>query len=327
MKSSLIPEVAGKITKTSPQFNDGGRFCKGEELVNLDNRDYINQVTVAKATLQKALATLRLEEARSKQAKANWESLPNFHGKPNDLVLHLPQLTKAKATVLSAKALWERAERNLGRTKIYAPYDGRISEKLVDIGQYVAPGNVLAKIYATDIAEVFLPLSDRQIKFLGLTEGEYGRNASHSSPIQVTITSNELSWKGMIVRSQGIIEQKSRLHYVIAQIRDPYSYLDQTKPPLKVGAFVTAVIDGEVLNNVFIIPRNATDSQGSLVIVKKDNNLRKIQPEVIWRDKNNIIVKNGITSGNIVCLRPWPVKLENAKYALKLLPTPASPIH
>ena len=324
-ESSLSPEVSGRITKISPQFNDGGYFRKGEELVRLDSQDYTNEVTVAEATLQKARAALSLEKARSEQAKANWESLPSRQGKPGDLVLHLPQLAEARAVVSSTKALLERAERNLRRTKIYAPYDGRISEKLVDIGQYVSPGNVLAKIYATDFAEVLLPLSDRQIKFLGLIENASRQNTLRASPIQVTITANGLSWKGTIVRSRGIIDPKSRLHHIIAQIHDPYSYQDQTKPPLKIGAFVTAVIDGKVLNDVFVIPRNAIDNRGSLVIVGKNGNLRKIQSEAIWRDKNNIIIKTGISSGNIICLRPWPVKLENAKYTLKLLPTPTSP--
>ena len=104
------------------------------------------------------------EQARANQAKTDWERI-NKNEPATDLVLRLPQIKQAQANVASAQARLDNALLNLERTKILAPYAGRILTKQVDVGQYVSTGNSLAKIYAVDYAEIRLPLSERQLAF------------------------------------------------------------------------------------------------------------------------------------------------------------------
>ena len=72
----------------------------------------------------------------------------------------------ARAAVLSAKAQLERARTDLERTRIRAPYEGQVLEQNVDVGQFVSPGTVLGRVYATDYVEIRLPLSSRQLAFV-----------------------------------------------------------------------------------------------------------------------------------------------------------------
>ncbi len=105
--------------------------------------------------MQLALAE---EQARVDQAVQDWKRL-NLDEEPSELVLRGPQLRRAQANVSSAEARLESAKRDLEKTEIKAPYAGRILTKIVDVGQFVSPGNQLAKIYAVDFAEVRLPLT------------------------------------------------------------------------------------------------------------------------------------------------------------------------
>ena len=85
-----------------------------------------------------------------------------------ELYLRKPQLAEAEARLQSAEADLEESRRNLAKTSIVAPYDGLVSSKSVDIGQFVNPGTVLAETFAVDYAEVRLPIPETKLAFLDL---------------------------------------------------------------------------------------------------------------------------------------------------------------
>jgi multidrug efflux system membrane fusion protein len=168
-QSTLIPEVAGRIVEVAPAFRAGGFFEAGDLLLRIDPTDYQNAVVVARAELAQARLNLREEQAQGAQAQRDWQQL-QMPGEPGDLARREPQLESRRAEVAAAEARLRQAQTALARTRIGAPYAGRVLEKRVDVGQYVSPGNVLATLYAVDYVEVRLPLSDRQAAFVALPE-------------------------------------------------------------------------------------------------------------------------------------------------------------
>ena len=73
--------------------------------------------------------------------------------------------------VSGAKALAVvKAERDLERTFIRAPYDGQVLEQTVDVGQVVGAGTTLGQVFAVDYVEVRLPLPERESQFLRLPQ-------------------------------------------------------------------------------------------------------------------------------------------------------------
>jgi len=172
----LVPEVAGKIIWVSPDFAQGGLFSKGDKLVLIDPRNYEFAVARAQASVADARNKLVLEEAEAELAKTEWEDLGG--GEASPLVLRVPQMATARAKLASAKADLDRALLDLERTVIKAPFDGRVEEKKVDIGQYVSLGSQLAVLYSTDVAEISLPLTDRELGKLDLQliYGEQNKN-------------------------------------------------------------------------------------------------------------------------------------------------------
>lgn len=313
-ESTLIPEVSGRITDIAPAFRNGGFFETGDLLVQIDPSDYQSAVVVAEATLKQAEATLEIEKAQSEQARENWKQLGSG-GEPSPLVLRVPQLEEAAASVAAAKARLERAKRDFERTRITAPYAGRILSKQVDVGQYVTPGTVLATIYAVDYAEIRLPLSADQQAFVRIPEiyrGEEAAKIGDGPPVRIhAATANRVhTWQGRLVRAEGAIDVRSRQLFVVAQVDDPYGVREEGKPPLKVGMFVEAEITGETLNDVFVIPRGAVRGTDEVLLIDGDNKFRRRQVDVLWRDSKSIVTSGPLETGDLLCVTAVPFAAE-----------------
>ncbi|MDD2761803.1 MAG: efflux RND transporter periplasmic adaptor subunit, partial [Methylomonas sp.] len=179
--TTLIPRVSGEVVAVSPNFRPGGFFEKGDVLLTIDSSDYRLNIKSAQAELAEARFNYELERSQAEQAAENWSKLERQQT-PSDLVLHKPQLAKAEAAVEAAQAKLQRAELDLQRTRIVAPYAGRILEQFADVGQYVSPGNPLAKIFATDYVEIRLPISEKQSGMLELPSVYAGESARGSGP-------------------------------------------------------------------------------------------------------------------------------------------------
>lgn len=312
-QSDLVSQVRGKVISISPEFRPGGFFEEGDVLMEIDRRDYEMEMRISSAQLAQAKVRLSEEEASAEQALADWKRL-NLDEDPTDLVLRKPQLNEAQANVDSAQARLELAQLNLERTTIRAPYAGRVLYKQVDLGQYVSPGNSLARIYAVDYAEIRLPLSERQLAYIDLPELYRGDTETAMDGPEVTLTwtvGNEAyDWEGKIVRPEGAIDTRSRQLFVVAQVENPYGKQADGKPPFKVGSFVQATIRGNLLENVFVIPREQYRKNEYVLIVDENNKLRRREIFVEWGDDENLVVSSGLSKGEKVCLTPMNFPVE-----------------
>jgi RND family efflux transporter MFP subunit len=293
-ESILFSQVSGEITKVSNQFRDGGFFEKGDVLVQLDDRDYTSEVKVSQANLLSANQVLLEEKARVDQAQADWKRLGNGK-KASALVLRKPQLEAAKAKVLSAQAQLDKAMLSLERTKIIAPYAGRILKKQVDIGQVVSGNSQLATIFAVDYVEIRLPIKNKDLALINLPE-EYRDIGEQGSKNDVKLTSDLMgpqSWQGKIIRTESAIDEQSQQLYVVAQINRPYDATSSYGSPIKIGQYVTAEITGKELTDVLVIPSN-TIYQGSYVYVVENGLLIRKEITLGWQNGKQSIVESGL---------------------------------
>jgi RND family efflux transporter MFP subunit len=211
--------------------------------------------------------------------------------------------------VASAEARLTQARLGLERTKIVAPYAGRVLERNVDIGQYVSPGTVLVRIYAVDYVEVRLPLTNRQLEFVDIPEVYRGNNPADRRadlPVRLSarIGSRIHTWDGRVVRAEGSIDTQSRQLFVIAQVDDPYGKGPAGRPPLKVGQFVEAEIEGRTVDDVVVIPRSALRAGGEVLLVNDENRLETRAIEVLWTDEQNAVAGSGLAPGERLVLTP-----------------------
>ncbi len=313
-QTALTAEVSGRILEISPNFRPGGFVEKDEVLVTIDPSDYEANLAQATANLAQAKVNLAQEEALAEQAKLDWEELGR--GEPTDLALNLPQVERAKAAILSAQAALERAQRDLDRTQIRAPYDGRVLEQRVDVGGHVTgnPGTVVGSVYGTDTAEVRLPVSDDEMVFLDLPFAFRDGAGAEGPPVVLTAEfgGQDYAWKGRIVRSEGTADTRSRLLYVVAQVDEPYRRdpAHPDRPPLKVGMFTEAEIAGRTLENVYRLPRTALVDNETVLLANPDNRLERRPVQVAWRDRTHAIITGGLEPGERVVITPLQYVVE-----------------
>ena len=81
-------------------------------------------------------------------------------------MLRKPQLAEARAKVKAAEADLAQARLQRSRCEWRAPFAGKMRAKSVGLGQFVQPSNALARLYATDVAEVRLPLTMDQLAYI-----------------------------------------------------------------------------------------------------------------------------------------------------------------
>ncbi len=311
-ESALATEVRGRIISISPDFREGGFFEEGDVLLEIDPSDYAMELTVAESSLVQAELEEEEEKARYEQAILDLERL-NLEA-PSRLARREPYFLMAQAKVAAAQSRVENAKRNLDRTRIRAPFAGRVLTKNVDVGQFVSQGNQLARIYAVDFAEVRLPLTESQLRYLDLEEVYRGDDPDFpDGPTVVlhhTAAGTTYSWRGRIVRAEGSIDTRSRQLFVIAQVRNPYGRTQSGRPPLKVGTFVLAEITGKNIPEVFVLPRRLLQENQYVLTVDQEDLLRRKNVEILWQTDEHIVVGDGIDEGDRLNLTDLPLVLE-----------------
>ena len=303
-RGALVAQVGGLIVDINPAFRDGGFFAKGDLLVQIDPRDFEADVRIAEAGVLDARQAVAEAEARTEQARTDWQRLGN-ESAPDDLVLRLPQLEAARARLASAQSGLDKARLDLSRTRIVAPYAGRVLDAQVDIGQVVAPNSALGDIYATDAVEIRLPLRNADLPFVALPESRLDGPGLDVPALPVLIRSElggRSDWPASIVRTEGAIDPTARQLHVIARIDDPFARA-RARVPLKIGQYVTAQIDGATLSDVIVVPNEAI-YQGSYAYVVEDGVLQRRNVNVVWQNELEAIVDDGLGAGDELVTTP-----------------------
>lgn len=304
-ESELIPEVSGRVVWISPSLVNGGYFKAGESLLRLEDNDY-------QSALERARSSLTRAEAEYEHARFEYQRLKSLEDRQlasrSQIENQLRAYRVAEASLRDARAAFDQASRDVARTDIKAPFEGLVREESVDIGQFVSRGAPIATIYADDQAEVRLPIADRQLAFLNVPLGQRGELPAEEQP-NVTLTAEyagrTLTWNGKIVRTEAQIDTSSRMVHVVARV----SNADQ-EVPLNVGLFVNAEIEGLLVDDVVVLPRNALRNGDRVLVVDADNTLhfRDIEPLRLYRDE--VIVKSGLAAGERVCVSPLQTAIE-----------------
>ncbi len=326
-QSTLIPEVAGTLVWVSPSLTAGSFFESGKLLLKIDPREYELDVISARAAVAGQKLRLEWEKQEADVARQEWEKLGN--GTPTNLALRKPQLAEAEAALASATAALERAKLNLEKTKIYAPYAGRVRTESVDMGQFVTRGTPIARVYAVDYAEVRLPIPDQDAAFLRLPLNYRGEKTSPPGPsvtLKAKFAGKEYRWRGRIVRTEGEIDAKSRMIHAVAQVKNPYGRGGQTgRPPLAVGMFVEAEIQGLAVRDVVVLPRTAFRTEDTVLVVDDEARLHFRQVEVLQRNREQVYVTAGLENGERICISPMDTPVENMRVRIGSSGTASDP--
>ncbi|MCY3939924.1 MAG: efflux RND transporter periplasmic adaptor subunit [Gammaproteobacteria bacterium] len=321
-ESNLVAEVAGRVVAVSPSMVSGGFFSQGDVLVEIERIDY-------EAALQQSRAVLASAESELANAELTFnraEELATTRAVSQaDLDTALNQLNVARAAQLQATAALVRAERDLERTRVTAPYDGRVRSEHVDTGQFVSRGESIATLYSTDYAEVRLPVKDQDLAFLpfSLARIDPPSTVKTKAILRAEFAGGMHAWEADVVRTEGELDPLSRVVNVIAQVADPYEP-EGGAAPLTVGLFVEADIMGNRVEDVVVVPGTALQAGNRLYVVDTNNRLSFRDAEVVRLTAETAYLRVDVSDGERICVtalddvvegqsvRPAPVSANTA---------------
>ena len=320
-ESDLVAEVAGRVVAVSPSMVSGGFFSKGDLLIEIERIDYeaaLEQARAALASAESELANSRLAFTRAERLSAT-RSVSQA-----DLDQALNQLNVARAARRQATAALARAERDLERTRVIAPFDGRVRTERVGTGQFVSRGESVATLYSTDYAEVRLPVKDQDLAFLplSLARADPFSQARTKAMLRAEFAGGTHSWEADVVRTEGELDPLSRVVNVIAQVADPYEP-EGGSPPLTVGLFVEADIMGNTVHDVVVVPRAALQAGNRLYVVDAGNRLSFRDAEVVRLTAETAYLRVDVSDGEQICVTALDDAVEGQ--SVRPVPVPADP--
>jgi RND family efflux transporter MFP subunit len=281
-------EISGTIVSISPKFVAGGVFQSGEVLMRIDPTNYTVAVDRAKAlVLQRQIEFDGAQKLRIQGYRAEAE------------------LASAAAALAAAQAELVNAQRNLERTYIRLPYEGMVLSKDADLGQFVNPGTKIGVTFATNYAEIRLPLTDQDLAFIDIPDtAEITQSGGANGPlvkISAIRKGRYTEWDAQIVRSEGVVDEKSRVTYSVARIVDPYQLHDDGVP-LPIGTFVRASIAASNVVDVIRVPRAAVRGSDQLLFVDDENKIQIRSVEILRTDAQFAYLSGGAEAGERIAI-------------------------
>jgi RND family efflux transporter MFP subunit len=302
-ESNLVAEVDGRVIWMSPRLVSGGFFDAGEPLLRLDPADHELAVARTAAVVESTASRLAL-------AHKTLERTQTLAGTGAMSKIELDDAENAarvaEALHREAEAAFQQARRNLARTEISAPFEGRVRTERVDVGQFVSRGAPLATLYAVDFAEVRIPLPDSDLAYLNLdlTDRELGAGKKGPSvDLKATFAGEERLWQGHVIRTEGEIDRRSRMVNLVVRVEQPYgSAAEDGGAPLAVGLFVDAEIEGKPLRGAVVLPRGALRGRDRVLVVDAEDRLEWRKVEIARKRGDEMVITSGLAAGDRVLL-------------------------
>src|SRR6266851_1910167 len=284
----------------------GDRVKKGQLLVQLDTPELDKQLTQAKASLTQTMAALAQAQANrdyayitsKREAQLFAKSL--ISAQENDQALTQARVwdanvNAAKATVAAQRASVGQLEQLVSFGKVYAPYDGTITRRLVDVGTLVNAGAganaaALFEIASTDPMEAFVDVP--QVFAPSVRVGADAKIAVRNFRGRV--------FSGRVTRTAGALDAASRTLRTEVDLPNP-------KGELLAGMYVDVSLDVAVSHQVVRVPSSAiiADSRGVHVAVVDGTG--KVQLVAVTTGLDNgttIDVVTGLSGGEQVITAP-----------------------
>ena len=310
---NVTAEISGRIVWVNPTFQSGGLVSSGEILFRIDDADYLGRVDRARANVVAQEVELMRVTAESSIAKTqfeNWKNEGNT-GQPSPLALWEPQITAAQAALNRDQAELAEAELHLSRVVIYSPFTAAVLSESVTVGQFVAAGQSVGRLYSIDTVEVVVPLPDESA---ALIPGLWGlrpntQNRRVSTRVIAKYGEQHYSWAGYVDRAEAALKKQTRTIEVVIRVPNPFTAglalntenftQSNSTPPLLIGKFVNVEIDGMIPDQYFRVRRSALKPDSEVWVVRNDV-LNRVPVQVLQRSEDEVFLTGPLEKGQQV---------------------------
>ncbi|GJM29428.1 MAG: hypothetical protein DHS20C17_20630 [Cyclobacteriaceae bacterium] len=280
----LFAEVQGVMERTSREFKPGNSYRRGELMIKIRDTDYSANLQAQKSSLQNlitsALPDLRLDFP---EAYLKWDKyIREFD--MNKPVPPLPETSSEKEKFyITGKNIYTTyyATKNMelvyNKYNLHAPFNGILTEALVNPGSLVRPGQKLGDFIDPSVYELEVAVGKSFYPYIAVgqkVEVMEGNNSNRK-------------WQGKIIRINGKVDQTTQTVEAFIEVKGE---------DLKEGMFLEAEIYGKEESDAFEVNRNLLINQTELFVVKS-NTLESRIIEPVYFTESTVIVK-GLTDGD-----------------------------
>ena len=286
----LFSEVQGVMEPTSKEFKPGNSYRRGELMIKIRDDDYSANLRAQKSSLQNlitsALPDLRLDFP---DAYLKWDQYVREFDM-NKPVPALPEPTSEKEQFfITGKNIHTTyyATKNMelvyNKYNLHAPFNGILTEALVNPGSLVRPGQKLGDFIDPSVYEMEVAVGKSFYPYISVGQKvEVGEGAASSR-----------KWEGKIIRINGRVDQATQTvkAFILLQGDD-----------LKEGMFLEAEIHGKQESDAFEVNRNLLINQSELFVVT-DGTLESKTIEPVYFTESTVIVR-GLEDGDQLISKP-----------------------
>ena len=288
----LLSEVSGRMFEGEIPLEEGEFFTKGTLLFYVDDRESALNLKAQKSNFLKDLASilpdLQLDYRNNYSVWENYFNSLNIDKK----FPKLPLTVSLKEKIfLSTKGIYssfytiKSAEIKVQKHKYYAPFDGSISEALIESGSFVNSGTRIGRIIQTGVYELKVSVSSRDIAWI-----------QKYAPVAISSEETQKVWKGEVVRMSDFVDQNTQSVNVFISI-----FPNQDK--IYDGQFLQASIPAQIVEHGMVIPRSALYNGNEIFSVENDTLLKVKQVNVVRLTEEEVIF-DGLKAGSDVVVEP-----------------------
>jgi membrane fusion protein, multidrug efflux system len=270
-EAEVLARVSGLVAAIMVEEGDAVR--EGQALLRIENDEYRLRVEQAAArTRQVTAAFERLSQMRAEQLASEQE------------------FETARADLASAEAEEGLARLNLSYTTVAAPFDGVVTQRLVDPGRNISIGAPLFRVVSVQplLARVHVP--SREFRQLQLNQA-----------VQLVLDSTRDQMQGRITLISPVIDPSTGTIKVTVEVSD---YPAGTRP----GDFAEVRIVTELREQAVLVPRVAvvTERGESVVYVASPADEPTAERRLVtvgFADDDRIQILSGVEAGDQVVVR------------------------
>ena len=272
--ATVAARVSGLIV--AAPFQEGTLVQKGQVLFEIDPRPFQADLNNKKADVARARAQVDL-------AQATFNRMEKVRGtraiSEEDFDTAKANLEQANATLAGAIAAQDTSQLNLDWTKVTAPIDGRISRRMVEVGNLVTGGSAqgtattLSTIVAVDPLYCYINVPERAaLSYEHLASEERRANVANANIPCFIQLGNETNYphEGVIDFMDNRVDVNTGTVQIRGVIRNPGGVLTP-------GLFARMRIPGSGRYETTLIPDAAIATEQNeryVLIVGKDNIVR-----------------------------------------------------
>ena len=305
-RSNLQFEISGQVSER--HVEPGYRVDSGEILLQVESGDFRDAATEAEAALQlerdalardRQLLELMEQQVQLQQqeveriqtlGRESLASKSNFDSAMQSLLQLKSEAARLRYSIDSARArlsrlqaAYNRARRNLERTRLVAPYAATVDAVSVEVGDYVTPGQMAIRLVQLEKLDLALAVPAALVGALSLEQN-------------ITLTVNGREHEGRIVAMAA--DPDPRTHTYAVRIRLP------AKEGLFAGQLAEALLPGRHYVDARVVPATAIlHSEGeTFVFTIKEGKLDRVPVRVVQRHHEWQVVE-GVSTGTTIVAR------------------------